>query len=423
MKTECIYIDENHQERILYIDELVTVEYENDEIHYINNNSRLFREVRRASRDHRLFCTCGCKSNLQLVAGDKSVTTQRFFRNYMNFANANCCYDESPLTQKSKILLRAWLNQMLQRPLLNDIPIAEINKGNRKYELTYYAQEYDFGLVYANEAKNIPFEKIQELDEYKEMHILYLSDIHNQLQSGQLPIHQIDMQDKQGYCLFLKIADPEKEEYQFSDATLVCMYYIRENLESGVWIGLPVLEDNLLTFSISPQGTLSYQNKPVDTYRDAVRQQYIAQARARIQEENLHRTAAANIQQVPSEHGSSAETYHTSSTHTKQQASSCHEQEALKFTVKRIIEKRLEKYSDILFDVDISWLTETTIDGSRCIILDLDRIDAKNAEILSQMQLYTGTQKSITRAGSQILFKGYATCKSTHTQRTYRSLL
>lgn len=408
MKTECIYVDENHQERILYIDELVTVEYENDEIHYINNNSRLFREVRRASREHRLFCTCGCKSNLQLVAGDKSVTTRRFFRNYMNFANANCCYDESPLTQKSKILLRAWLNQMLQRPLLNDIPIAEINKGNRKYELTYYAQEYDFGLVYANEAKNIPFEKIQELDEYKEMHILYLSDIHNQLQSGQLPVHQIDMQDKQGYCLFLKIADPEKEEYQFSDATLVCMYYIRENLKSGVWIGLPVLEDNLLTFSISPQGTLSYQNKPVDTYRDAVRQQYIAQARARIQEENLHRTAAANIQPVPSEHGSSAETYHTSSTHTKQQASSCHEQEALKFTVKRIIEKRLEKYSDILFDVDISWLTETTIDGSRCIILDLDRIDAKNAEILSQMQLYTGTQKSITRAGSQILFKGYA---------------
>lgn len=423
MKTECIYVDENHQERILYIDELVTVEYENDEIHYINNNSRLFREVRRASRKHRLFCTCGCKSNLQLVAGDKSVTTRRFFRNYMNFANANCCYDESPLTQKSKILLRAWLNQMLQRPLLNDIPIAEINKGNRKYELTYYAQEYDFGLVYANEAKNIPFEKIQELDEYKEMHILYLSDIHNQLQSGQLPVHQIDMQDKQGYCLFLKIADPEKEEYQFSDATLVCMYYIRENLKSGVWIGLPVLEDNLLTFSISPQGTLSYQNKPVDTYRDAVRQQYIAQARARIQEENLHRTAAANIQPVPSEHGSSAETYHTSSTHTKQQASSCQEQEALKFTVKRIIEKRLEKYSDILFDVDISWLTETTIDGSRCIILDLDRIDAKNAEILSQMQLYTGTQKSITRAGSQILFKGYATCKSTHTQRTYRSLL
>lgn len=58
MKTECIYVDENHQERILYIDELVTIEYSNDEIHYMNNDSRLFREVRRASREHRLFCTC-----------------------------------------------------------------------------------------------------------------------------------------------------------------------------------------------------------------------------------------------------------------------------------------------------------------------------------------------------------------------------
>lgn len=62
MKTECIYVDENHQERILYIDELVTVEYVNDEIHYMNNNSRLFREVRRASREHRLFAPVAAKA-------------------------------------------------------------------------------------------------------------------------------------------------------------------------------------------------------------------------------------------------------------------------------------------------------------------------------------------------------------------------
>jgi len=43
MKTECIYVDENRRERILYIDELVTIEYDHDEIHYINNDSRLFR--------------------------------------------------------------------------------------------------------------------------------------------------------------------------------------------------------------------------------------------------------------------------------------------------------------------------------------------------------------------------------------------
>ncbi|MDE7415956.1 MAG: hypothetical protein K2N44_06545 [Lachnospiraceae bacterium] len=410
MKTECIYADENHQERILYIDELVTIEYSNDEIHYMNNNSRLFREVRRASREHRLFCTCGCKSNLQLVAGDKSITTQRFFRNYKDFVNPNCCYDESPVTQKSKILLRAWLNQTLQKHLLNDIPIAEINKGNRKYELTYYAQEYDFGLVYANEAQNIPFEKIQELDEYKEMHILYLSDIHNLLQSGQLPIHQIDMQDKQGYCLFLKINEPEKDEYLLSDATLVCMYYIRENLDSGVWVGLPILEDCIMEFSVSSQGTLFYKEKPVDTYRDIVKEQYIEQVNARIQEEAMRKAAnsADEIRLGQFDREDFAEPYHTTSAATRQQTCNYPDQNSLKITVKRIIEKRLEKYSDIIFHVNTDWLEETIIDGSRCIRIDLDSIDTKSAEVLSQMQLYTGTHKSITRINRRILFKGYA---------------
>lgn len=409
MKTECIYVDDDHQERILYIDELVTVEYSNDEIHYMNNDSRLFREVRRASREHRLFCTCGCGGNLQLVAGDKSTTTHRFFRNYVDTANANCCYDESPLTQKSKILLRTWLNQSLQRGLLNDIPIAEIDKGNRRYELTYYAQAYDFGLVYANEAKNIPFEKIQELDEYREMHILYLSDIHNLLQSGQLPVHQIDMQDKQGFCLFLKIADPEKEEYLLSDATLICTYYIRENLDHGIWIGLPVLEDNITAFSISPQGALCYKGESVDTFRDTVKEQYIAQLHAQLQEEAMRGTADPADEFLPdqSECRPPADPYHTASTTTSQQSDDCRKQNALKSTVKRIIEKRLEKYNDILFEVDIDWLEETVIDGCRCIVLDLNSVDAQNAEILSQMQLYTGARKSITRTNRQILFIGY----------------
>lgn len=409
MKTECIYVDDDRRERILYIDELVTVEYSNDEIHYMNNDSRLFREVRRASREHRLFCTCGCGGNLQLVAGDKSTTTHRFFRNYMDTANANCCYDESPLTQKSKILLRTWLNQTLQRDLQNDIPIAEINKGNRRYELTYYAQVYDFGLVYANEAKNIPFEKIQELDEYREMHILYLSDIHNLLQSGQLPVHQIDMQDKQGFCLFLKIADPEKEEYLLSDATLICTYYIREYLDHGIWIGLPVLEDSITAFSISPQGALCYKGRSVDAFRDTAKEEYIAQLRARIQGAALRGAAGSADGSLPdrSESQKPSDPYRAASTTTARQSSDCREQNVLKSTVKRIIEKRLEKYSDILFDVDTDWLEETVIDGRRCIVLDLDSIDAQNAGILSQMQLYAGARKSITRTGSQILFIGY----------------
>ena len=242
------------------------------------------------------------------------------------------------------------------------------------------------------------------------MHILYLTDIHNLIQSGQLPVHQIDMQDKQGYCLFLKIADPEKEEYLLSDATLVCMYYIRENLDSGVWIGLPVLEDSINAFSISPQGTLYYKNEAADTYRDAVKEQYIAQTSARLQDEAMRRTAASapEIQPGQCEPVSvSIQNRHTEPFAAGQPHSASSDNSALKRTVKRIIEKRLEKYSEILFDVDIDWLEETTVDGCRCIVIDLDKIDSQNAAVLSQMQLYSGARKSITRTGRQLLFRGY----------------
>ena len=103
-----------------------------------------------------------------------------------------------------------------------------------------------------------------------------------------------------------------------------------------------------------------------------------------------------------------AEPYHTTSATTRQQICNHPAQNSLKLTVKRIIEKRLEKYSDIIFDVNTDWLEEIIIDGSRCIIIDLDSIDTEYAEILSKMQLYTGTHKSITQRGRQILFIGYA---------------
>lgn len=402
MKTECIYIEDNNHERILYIDELVTTEYINGKIHYINNNSRLFREVRRASREHRLFCICGCQANLQLVAGEKSIKTQRFFRNYANIENFNCCYDENPLTQKSKILLRAWLNQIMQKNLLNNIPISTINKGNRKYELTYYSQEYDFGLVYANDAKNIAYEKIQELDEYREMKIMYISDIHNLIQSGQLPVHQIDMQDKQGYCIFLKINDPSKDVYLFSDAKLVCSYYIMQNLDNGVWISLPILSDYISEFSISPQGRLLYKDEPVEHYKDSIKEQYISQTKARLQKKANNNTHKITVKMPSKQSGNKTSvrpTYKKSNVSNKN---------SLKVKIKNIIEYRLETYNDIMFDVNLDWLEETIIDGKQCITIDLNRLDAQATSVLCQMQLYTGKQYSISRINNQIIFKGYA---------------
>ena len=416
MKIECIYVDEYKNERILYIDELTTIEYENGEIHYMNNNSQLFREVRKASQEHRLFCTCGCKTNLQLVAGEKSITTRRFFRNYTDFANNNCCYDESPVTQKSKILLRTWLNQALKMEMLNDIPIADINRGSRKYELTYYLEGYDFGLVYAYEAKNIAYEKIQELDEYKEMKIMYISDIHNKIQSGQLPLHQIDIQDKQGFCIFLQIEDAEKDEFLLSNARLVCIYYIKQHIDNGVWVGLPILEDCILEFSVSPKGKLLYKNREIDPYKEQIRENYIKKEKNRQQKEELERKLAEEIFGIEKERFEQErikkEAFEKQMAQEQaqrlEQARIEQEKSRFRIKIKNIIEKRLYKYSEIEFDMKIDWLEETTIEGNRCIVVDLDKLEDKEAAILDKMQLYAGQRQSIERIGSQIIFKGYA---------------
>ena len=86
------------------------------------------------------------------------------------------------------------------------------------------------------------------------------------------------------------------------------------------------------------------------------------------------------------------------------------EQEKSRFRIKikNIIEKRLYKYSEIEFDMKIDWLEETTIEGNRCIVVDLDKLEDKEAAILDKMQLYAGQRQSIERIGSQIIFKGYA---------------
>lgn len=407
MKIECIYVDEYKNERILYIDELVTIEYENGEIHYMNNNSLLFRNVRKASQEHRLFCTCGCGSCLQLVAGEKSITTRRFFRNYADFTNNTCCYDESFVTQKSKILLRTWLNQILNIGLLNDIAIADINKGNRKYELTYYSQEYDFGLVYANEAKNIAYEKIQELDEYKEMNIMYISDVHNKIQSGQLPLHQIDIQDKQGFCIFLQIENAEKDEFMLSDARLICTYYIKQHIDNGVWVGLPILEDSILEFSVSPKGKLLYKNVEVNIYKEQVRENYIKKEKDRQHKEELERKLAEEIFGIEKELFEQERIKKEEQAQRLEQEQAEQEKNRFKIKIKNIIEKRLYKYSEIEFDLKIDWLEEITVGGNRCLMVDLDKLEDKEAAILNKMQLYTGQRQSIERVGNRILFKGY----------------
>ena len=229
--------------------------------------------------------------------------------------------------------------------------------------------------------------------------------------SGQLPVHQIDIQDTQVFCIFLKVSEPEKDAYLLSGARLVCIYYIRENLNSGIWIGLPILEDCILEFSVSPQGRLLYKDKPVDSFKDAVINQYIAQTKIRLlKEEALRKTEQSTVPLHPaqSEYNVPAEQTHNNPVEREHQKQERFHINPLKIKVSHIIEKRLQTYSNIVLDVDPDWLEETTIGGKQCIVIDLDKQTTQTAEILSKMELYRGQHKSIERVGNQIIFKGYA---------------
>lgn len=220
----------------------------------INNSERL-KELRALSQNKKLFCPCGCGSNLILVAGDKNLREQHF-RMKDGIFNQNCnAVAEGKTSVDSKIVLKCWLDDKLKA---NDIearvPIQEVDDINRKYEFSFLSREKKIALSYCHDRVNLSDEKMELLENNNQgIHIIYVVDVENGGCDGQYPEGLMKVQNKQRYCLLLNV-----NEANYSKAMMKAIFYAKDI--DGLWQEVVFAEGYLSEFSID-DGQVRFDDK------------------------------------------------------------------------------------------------------------------------------------------------------------------
>lgn len=217
-----------------------------------------------------LTCPCGCGEVVVLVAG--SVRKQHF-RLLKQFANSNCEYqEESELSVKSKIILKCWLSKNLpeiKNEVRYRVAINELTDSKRRYEMTLYTQDYDFGIVYYRLSSNIKVEKVNLQKKYLETKILYIISEENEFNDDQYPEHLMKIQDKQGYCFYLKMGP----NMLYEEAQARVCIYMRDY--KGYWKSVVVCEGLLNEYEIDCQGLIFYNGKNIIDIVRQKREEYV----------------------------------------------------------------------------------------------------------------------------------------------------
>lgn len=222
-----------------------------------------YRSLSNTHKD--LTCPCGCGEVVVLVAG--SVRRQHF-RLLKKFENTNCEYqEESELSIKSKIILKCWLSKNLpetENEVRYRVSINELTDNKRKYEISIYSPDYNFGIVYNRLLSNIVDAKIKLQKEYLETKILYVTPWVNEYNDDQYPEHMMKIQKRQGYCFYL---DMEPETLYEEVNAKVCVYM---KDYKGLWKSVPVCEGMLDQYGITQNGEIVFEGKRVlDLLEDA----------------------------------------------------------------------------------------------------------------------------------------------------------
>lgn len=248
---ECLYDDE-----IISIASVYTV-IDGKQI----NIPEQLHKMRNLSRGKKLFCPCGCGRNLVLVANEQSSRAQHF-RLWPSAINDDslCTYqEESGLTLHAKVMLKCWLEQSLKATSLKyNVPISEVSAENeRRYQMSVYSTEHDIGIVYYKYTSNIEEEKVSLLSDYAESKIFFVSRIENEEHNGQYPEKFKPIQDRQGFCMFLKM----DEESDYNEVEVKISYYTQNH--RGWWECLSVAYGMIDQFSITSEGEIIYEDIPV----------------------------------------------------------------------------------------------------------------------------------------------------------------
>lgn len=202
-------------------------------------------ELRQKSREKKLFCPCGCGTNLILVAGDKQLVSQHFREAHGSNAVTKCkAVEETQTSINSKVVLRCWLCDKLAT---NDIEsrvtakMEGISKNKRLPELTFLADRQHIGIRYWRLKDNSAANKIDILENlFPDINIFYITDHLNDDINGQYPERLMHMQKKQGFCLFLQT---ENDRYHFAKMKASLCLKNADKLWEEVFLSEGCLED------------------------------------------------------------------------------------------------------------------------------------------------------------------------------------
>ena len=260
----------------------------------INDSERL-KELRALSQNNKLFCPCGCGSNLILVAGDKNLREQHFrLKNGIFSQNCNAVA-EGKTSVDSKIVLKCWLDDKLKGTNIETrVPVRAVDDINRKYEFSFLSREKKIALSYCHDRVNLSDEKIELLKSNNQgIHIIYVVDAENGGCDGQYPEGLMKVQNNQGYCLLLNI-----NEANYSKAMMKAIFYAKDI--DGLWREVVFAEDYLREFYIEDDGQVTFNDKALGLMKTEAYAKFshnIEEEKVRRDEEERNRLKHQRIQE------------------------------------------------------------------------------------------------------------------------------
>ena len=215
------------------------------------NKEKELDDLRVKARNNDLFCPCGCKSNVTVVAGEKMKRKQHFRLLHSN-NNKNCIgVTEGTVSIQSRIVLDKWLKDKLHtNEIESRVPICSVSDTKRKYEFSFLCESKKVAVNYCHLQSNISDEKLSILDENKNgKSIIHIVDYKNGSFAGQFPEHLKKIQNKQDFCLLLSI-----EGAEYHKARLTAVFYDRDL--DGYWKEIPFADGLLSDYDINEYGLI-----------------------------------------------------------------------------------------------------------------------------------------------------------------------
>lgn len=237
----------------------------------INNKERL-AFMRRMAREKKLFCPCGCGSNLTVVAGDRNLRDQHF-RILGAGEGDRCNYadvEEGETSVNSKVVLKCWLDEMLHDDDLEArVPICDASDSERKYEFTFLSRKNKIAVNYCRHRVNLSKEKLGILEQNAGgIGIVHVVDQENETTNFQFPEGMMKVQEWQGYCLALHV-----EGREYDKAEMKALIY-EQNLD-GLWEKVIVCKGLLKEYGFGVGNRLTLNGREVAVMAESARTRFM----------------------------------------------------------------------------------------------------------------------------------------------------